>query len=258
MRRAARVALAVALAAPAITARAQTMLDQQQRLIDIHDLLLALPPAQAPGALPPLTLDLGSEVIIIPSIDGTTGDKRQITASDHTPAFPRPRVQLGLPALGPSLRAFVGLAYVPPITIADVNTHVGGIEGGLSWSAGPLAIGARLHALHAFSTSPVTDPTTRDALETWAYGGEVAAGYTLGTAIGPLTPYAGVGVTRVEGRFRITSDGVVLRSDRTAPALHGGVRAVLARRFEAIAELDAFPGVLVHPVFRLAYLLDLR
>jgi len=32
------------------SARAQTMLDQQQRLIEIHSLLLDLPPGDAPGA----------------------------------------------------------------------------------------------------------------------------------------------------------------------------------------------------------------
>jgi len=40
----ARAALSLLVVALAGAARAQTMLDQQQRLIDIHDLLLDLPP----------------------------------------------------------------------------------------------------------------------------------------------------------------------------------------------------------------------
>ena len=50
----ARAALAVLLAALAGGARAQTMLDQEQRLIEIHSLLVALPALEAPGALAPL------------------------------------------------------------------------------------------------------------------------------------------------------------------------------------------------------------
>ena len=38
------------LALTAGAARAQTMLDQEQRLIEIHSLLIALQPGNAPGA----------------------------------------------------------------------------------------------------------------------------------------------------------------------------------------------------------------
>ena len=46
----ARPALLLALLAAPLLARGQTMLDQEQRLIDIHCLLLDLPAVQAPGA----------------------------------------------------------------------------------------------------------------------------------------------------------------------------------------------------------------
>src|SRR5512141_1981072 len=145
-------------------ARAQTMLDQELRLIDIHDLLLDLPPVQAPGALRSLELDVGVEAITIPSIDGTTGGKRQITASDHTPVFPRPRLMLGLPA-PEGFRTFAGISYIPPITVQDVNTHFAALEAGIAYAPGPLALGVRGHAVYAFSRSPVTDPAARDTLE---------------------------------------------------------------------------------------------
>jgi len=41
---------------------------------------------------------LMAEFIGIPYIDGTTGGKVQITASDRTRIFPRPRIALGLPS----------------------------------------------------------------------------------------------------------------------------------------------------------------
>jgi len=63
------------LAFAAGSARAQTVLDQQQRLIEIHSLLLALQPDNAPGAYRPGEISLGVEVIGIPTITGQTGGK---------------------------------------------------------------------------------------------------------------------------------------------------------------------------------------
>ena len=77
------------------------MLDQEQRLIEIHSLLVALPAlAGARGAGAAGRAALGLEVITIPVIDGTTGGKTQLTASDHARAFPRLRAGVGLPLGG--------------------------------------------------------------------------------------------------------------------------------------------------------------
>ncbi len=254
--RAARLGVLLLLACAAGTAGAQTMLDQELRLIDIHCLLLDLPATQAPAALRPLQMSLGVEVITVPPIDGTTGSKRQITASDHTPLFPRPRLMIGLPA-PKGFRAFAGLAYIPPVTIADVSTHYGGAEAGIAWVPGPLSVALRGHVVHAFSWSPVTDPNTRDSLETFVYGADLTSGHAFETGWASWTPYAGLGVTHLHGRFRVTSDGVVLTSDDTVLALQAGLRLLVSARWEAVVELDAYPGRLIHPNFRLAYLLDL-
>jgi hypothetical protein len=254
---AARLGVVLALAAVAAPAAAQTMLDQQERLIDIHCLLLDLPPVEAPGALRPFQVSLGVEGITIPSIDGATGSRRQLTASDHTPLFPRPRLMVGLPAPG-GVRAFAGLAYIPPVTVADVATHYGAAEAGLAYAPGPLSVALRGHVVYAFSKSPVTDPATRDTLESFLYGADVGAGYALGAGQASFTPYAAAGVTHLHGRFRVTSDGVVLTSDTVVAALHAGVRALWRDRLAAVVELDAYPGRLVHPNFRLGYLFDAR
>ena len=247
------LALACCVAAPAA---AQTMYDQQQRLIDVHGLLLDLPPAEPPAALAPWQVSLGLEVIGIPVIDGTTGGKTQLTASDHTRAFPRPRVLLGLPAAG-ALRPFVGLTYIPPVTVADVSTNYGAVEAGVAWaSGGPLAAGLRGYAAHGFSKSPVTDPATRDTLESTLFGGDLLVGYALELWGARWTPYAGAGVAFHHGRFRVTSDGVVLTSDVTTAAIHAGLRVVAWRQWEAAAELAAYPGYLVHPNFKVAWLWD--
>jgi len=170
--------------------------------------------------------------------------------------FPRPRVALGLPA-PESFRAFVGLAYVPPVEVRSVKLHYIAGEAGLAWVPGPLTVGVRAHLLYAQSESPVTDPVLRDRLRVTEYGADVSAGYLLD--FGPLgvTPYFGVGISRTHGNFHVTSDGVTLTSDDTAAALQAGVRLLLGKRWLGVAELDAYPGRLVHPNFRLAYLFDL-
>ena len=249
----ARLLAAVLACAAAGGARAQTMLDQEQRLIDIHSLLLDLPPLQAPGALAKRTLDVSVEGVTIPHIDGTTGTKEQITASDRTRLFPRPRVALGLPA--PSgFRAFVGLSYIPPVPIRDVSTNAVAAEAGIALVHGALRVGARGHAVYAASKAPVTDPATRDVLETWLYGADLAVGWRFVASRVALEPYVGGGVVALQGRFRVTSDGSVLTSDWTGPALSAGLRALVRSRWEIVTEVVAYPDRLVHTNVRLGWL----
>ena len=255
-------ALVALLMCAAGSARGQTLLGQEQRLIDIHALLLDLPPVDAPGTYRAGQLGVGVEAIGVPPIDGSTGTpgvqgfKRQFTASDRTPVFPRPRVTLGLPA-PQSYRAFVGVSYVPPVEVSSVSLHYIGGEAGFAYVPGPLTVGLRAHVLYAQSETPVTDPVLRDRLRVAEFGGDVSAGYLLELGELGVTPYGGVGVSRSHGNFRVTSDGVTLTSDDTAAALHAGVRLLFGARWLGVAEVDAYPGRLVHPNFRVAYLFDL-
>ncbi len=251
-------ALAAALGvAAAAGARAQTMLDQEQRLIDIHSLLLDLPPLQAPGALDRLRLDVALEAVTIPVIDGTTGSKTQITASDRTRLYPRPRVALGLPAPG-GFRAFAGLSYIPPLEIRQVSTNALALEGGFSWVPGAFRLGVRAHATWASSKAPVTDPATRDVLDSQVWGADLSAGgsFAAGSRV-RLEPYAGAGFVTLHGRFRVTSDGTVLTSDWTGPAWHAGLRALLGARWELVGEVSGYPDRLVHTDVRVGYLFGL-
>jgi len=250
-----RSRIACLMFAAAGAARAQTMLDQEERLIEIHSLLVAAGPLNAPGAYRDGELSLGLEVIGIPPIDGTTGGKRQITASDQTPVFPRLRLALGLPA-PEDFRASVGIAYIPPIRFRDVSSHLAALEGEMSYAPGPLAVGLRGHVLVARSTSPVTDPATRDTLDNFEFGANAAAGYRLDFAPASVTPYVSIGVTRAVGIFRVTNDGYELISRTTNPGLGAGVRLFAKQQLEVVAELAVFPGRLVHPSFRVAWTPD--
>jgi hypothetical protein len=193
------------------------------------------------------------EVVTIPRIDGTTGGKEQITASDRTRVFPRPRIAVGLP-LTTGLRAFAGGSYIPPLRIRGVATHDLTLEAGVAWVPGTFRAGLRLHGVLARSTSPVTDPATRDVLTTREAGADLSAGVRLELAPGlSLEPYAGAGLVALHGHFRVTSDGNVVESDHTGPALHAGARLLARERWEAVVELAAYPGRLVHPGLRLGY-----
>jgi hypothetical protein len=246
-----RLVLGLILAAAA-PARAQTMLDQEQRLIEIHSLLVALPALEAPGALRSLQPSLGLEVIAIPVIDGTTGGKTQITASDRARAFPRLRLALGLPGAG-RWRSFAGVGWIPPVEVRGVSSSMLGLEAGLAGRWDRLAVGLRLHGEWADSRSPVTDPTTRDRLVTWIAGADLSTGWRL--ELGPLglQPYASVGVARVHGTFTVTGDGHRLARDATDPTVSAGLSLALLRQVELAAELVAHPGVLIHPGFRVAW-----
>ncbi len=250
-RLAALALLWLAALAPA-PARAQTMLDQELRLVELHSLLVALPALAPPGAWRGGEASLGLEVVGIPVIDGTTGGKVQITASDRTRAFPRPRLALGLP-LGEPWRAFVGAAYVPPVQVNEVSSHQGAVEAGLAFTRAGLTAGLRGHATYATSRSPVTDPATRDLLRTVVAGGDLSLGREWALPFGRLTPWVGAGLARVDGRFRVTSDGAVLRSRTTDTALSAGLRLVTLSHLEVAAEVVAWPGRLVHPSLRLAW-----
>jgi hypothetical protein len=190
------------------------------------------------------------------SSSGPTEAVMNITASDHTRLFPRARLAIGLPA-PEGYRAFAGLAYIPPITFRDVSSHLGALEAGIAWvPEGPITAGIRGHVLAARSKSPVTERDTRDTLDNFEYGADVSAGYRLDLGLASITPFAGVGVTRVSGDFTVTSDNYVLTSRTTNVGFTGGLQLFAGRNVEAVAEMVVFPGRLVHPSFRLGWVFD--
>lgn len=158
-----RTAAILALLLSSLPAGAQDVTGNEEHLVDIHALLLDLPTIDAPGAFRSGELNLAVEVTDIPVIDGNVGPKTELTASDHARAYPRLRLALGLPA--PSgFRAFVGAAYVPPVTINQVTVNSPALEAGFAWVNGPLRVGVQAHGLWARVLSPVSSPDVRDEL----------------------------------------------------------------------------------------------
>jgi hypothetical protein len=252
MPRLAFLLLAPLLAAPGL-ARAQTTLtDNEHRLMEIHSLLLDLPPVQAPAVLSPRQLAVSLEAVLVPFISGDAPPYHDITASDHSRVFPRPRVQLGLPGPG-DFRAFVGASYVPPIEFRGVRTHYFAAEGGLGLTPGRWLLGARLHALVAEVHTSVTDPNTTDPLKTFEYGADGSAGYRVGDGPFQVQPYGGLGLVTFHSHFHVTVDGTNLTRDHTNAVFFGGLRCELGPRWETVAEVVSYPDRLTHVDLRLGY-----
>lgn len=236
-------------------AAAQTTLDQEQRLIQIHSLLIALPPLTSPEGYEPWQVSLGAELIVVPTISGQIGGRvpPEITASDRTPVFPRPRLAIGLPA-PEDFRAYAGATYLPPFEINGASSHELGLEGAYAWvPRGPLSVALRGFALFAESKSPVTDANTRDTLDSFDAGGDLSVGYRLELESLTLTPFAGVGLTYVAGNFRVFTDRELLTSNTVNLLVDAGVRVHLGLGVDAVGQVVAYPGVLVHPAFALAW-----
>lgn len=247
------VPLALLVALPAL---GQDVTGREERLVDIHSLLLDLPPIDAPGALEPWQLALSLELATIPPISGDVGPKREITASDHARLFPRPRLALGLPA-PPGFRAFLGAAYIPPVEIAGISVNSLGAEAGIAWVDGPLRVGLRAHGVVARALSPVSAPYVRDRLSVAEGGWDVGAGWELRLGSLSLTPYAGMGQVWSRGDFRSSVDGGTVHSRRTSVAIDAGARALLLDHWEGAVEYSAYPGRLWSPRFRVGYVAHL-
>jgi hypothetical protein len=245
-------ALALLALAAAVPARGQDVVSREQRLVDIHALLLDLPRIEAPGALTPGQLDLSAELTAIPPISGDVGPKREITASDHARLFPRARLALGLPA--PSgFRAFVGVAYIPPLEINRVSVNSLAAEAGLAWIGGPVRIELRGHGVWARALSPVSAPSVRDRLNVADGGWDLSAGWELRARRLSLTPYATAGQVWTRGDFRSSVDGGTVHSRRTSAALGAGARLLFRDHWEGAVEYSAYPDRLWGPRFRVGY-----
>ncbi len=71
-----------------------------------------------------------------------------------------------------------------------------------------------------------------------------------------LTPYAGLGVVYLDGRFTVTSDAVVLTSQYTGLSLEAGLRLLMFKNWVVVAEVNAYPGRLVHGSLLFAFQFD--
>jgi hypothetical protein len=240
----------------ALPARGQDVYSREQRLVDIHALLLDLPPLNAPGAYAPGYLDLGLEVAAIPPISGDVGPLREITASDQARLFPRLRLALGLPAPA-GFRIFVGGGYIPPVEINRITVNSLGGEAGIAYVNGALRIGLRGHGVLAHALSPVSAPNVRDRLKVADGGWDVSAGYELHLGKLSLTPYAGAGQVWSKGDFRSSVDGGTIHSTHAGATFQAGARALLFDHWEAVLEYSVYPGRVWSPRLRLGYVVHL-
>ena len=231
------------------------MLDQEQRLIEIHSLLVALPALQAPGALAPLA-GRGSAWRSSPSRSSTAPPAAR--PSSPPPTSPAPsrgcarRWACRWAAPGaPS----PGWATSRPSRSTRSAPTCSAWRPAPAWSARPVR--GRASACTASGPtrrSPVTDPATRDQLVTRIGGADLSAAWRLRAR--PRRAHALRRPRRRPGGRHLH------RHQRRPPAdqhhhrpraLRGHPPAGASGQLEVVAELIAWPGVLVHPGFSLAW-----
>ena len=223
------------------------MLDQEQRLIEIHSLLLACRRSRRPGRCAPASWRLGAGA-----------DRHPVHRRHH-----RRRRRRSPPPTGPGCSRALGSRWGSPrrmtsgpssasrtsrpSAINGVSTNYIAARGGHRVDARP---SRRWRCAVTTSTrcrgppSPIRTPGTRStparAAPTW---GSVA-GSTSSRCPSRLTLERGS--CRSSGNFTVTSDGYVLHSSYTGVALQAGLRVLMDGHWQVVGEVDAYPGRLVH------------
>lgn len=237
--------MAVLLAAgPASAACAVTFIEQAQRLERIYAGLLDLRPGAAPSAeAPPLELTL--DVVPIPAIDHRVGAKAEPVRPP--PLIPRPRLRLHYNAAD-ALVLMAGIAYEPPLTLGGYSAQWLGGETGLAVAARAITLAARVYALDALVTGPVTAPGARDEFSLATRGGDLRAGVALGRWRG----YAGYGAGRLEARLTVGTDGARIREKGGYLYRFGGV-AYHGPRWSCTLEQHVTEDYLRHVILGVAW-----
>lgn len=209
-------ALAVLLAAgPVSAARGVTFIEQAQRLERIYAALLDLRPGAAPSAEEP-PLELALEVVPVPAIDHRVGAKTEPVRPP--PLIPRLRLRLHHNAAD-ALGLMAGATYEPPLTLGGYTAQWLGGEGGLAVTVRAITLAARVFALDALVTGPVTAPGARDEFSLATRGGDLRAG----VALGGWRAYAGYGAGRLEALLTVGTDGARIRENGGYLYRFGGV-----------------------------------
>ncbi len=248
------LALAIALAGGSAPGRAQTPIDNSERLafdrpeawaMKYFASVVLLTDPGAAEALPPGGVELGFEAASVPDLSerqqtvGFFGTKPEDL--DRTPAVARPRLRLGLPA-----DLTLTLAWVPPIELDGVEADLVGVGLARSLRAGrrlrlgvggalltgtidgDLVCSARTVAGGADATvNPFgCESPSRDELEIESWSLELAAAYLAGEAA-RWRPYVALGAHRMDLDMRIDArySGFV---DRTRLATEGTTRSAAA------------------------------
>lgn len=144
---------------------------------------------------------------------------------------------------------WVGVAYLPPVTLLGTRNVVLSVEAGLGYDLddSPLQLGLRFHATSVKIVADIAtafderrDPSVDDLYIGSTFGADLMAGWELSWA----TPYVAAGVTDASTFFYIGDDGVVTNNlhPYAGPTFALGLDGLLFDRLRWGAEFYAAPG----------------
>jgi hypothetical protein len=192
------VLLTACLAFKGPPAKAVTFTEQIERLQLVYAALLDYRPGGPPRVFGRGQLALGLELVPIPPIDNRVGNKDE-------PVNPPPAYGRGRAIVGIGAGFAIGVAYLPPVPVANYRAQLAGLSIEYDWERGAFLAGARAFYQSASVRGPITDPSTSDQFTAANAGLDVRAGW----AFPPWIVYGGAGAGETRSRLEVTSDGSV-------------------------------------------------
>jgi len=222
---------------------------QQDFLANHAALATTFSPLHAPVPHEPGHGAIGVDLAVMPPLGCERRFVLNHTKTEETnmaPVVPRPRVSFAFPALGPFV-PYASVAYVPPVKVFGTTNVIFSGELGVGVPVGEsLQLGGRFHATSHRTIGEIAtpfiegDPAIDDMLVASSLGVDVMAGWR----IGPVVPYAAIGLTDVSTVFYVGDDGVVTNNlhPYLGPVFSVGVDALLVERLRLAGELYGAPG----------------
>jgi hypothetical protein len=190
------------------------------------------------------------EVSLIPPLPCKRRFAMNATKTEDTnksPILPRPRLSFALPSpFGDDVLVPYGsVGYVPPVRLAGQRSTMVSAEFGLGIQATEgFHLGARFHATAMKTISDAAHSLDNDGVALDLYlANTLGADLMFGWPLGPVTPYASLGLTDASTFFWVGDDGVLVNNlhPYAGPVGAAGVDA-LFKAVRLAAEFYAAPG----------------
>lgn len=185
---------------------------QYGNLLNFYAITMGSSPLHAPAPLGPFKLNASVDVGYVPQL--TCGEQAvyggyKTERTNKTYAIPRVRLLLGLP-----MGFYAGLSGLPPVPAFGVTSSMVSAEVGYGHSfLNRLQVGVRAYGLAGRVVGDLAGPldyqtAVDDSFKDKLLSAEGMAGYALSVGKASLTPYLGIGYTRVFATMHVGEDDV--------------------------------------------------
>ena len=162
------------------------------------------------------------------------------------PVFPRLQASYSFPRLGIAT-LYAGVAYTPPIRIANTSASILSAELGIGAQLGPaLQVGARFHATTNRTVAEINtpfipgDPAFQDLFISTTFGVDAMVGLKMDKVV----PYISVGFTDASTFFYVGDEGVTVNNFHPFAGLaaSAGADALVTERLKVAVEAYGAAG----------------